>query len=124
MNVQDIEVTVETEYLAHQSQPQKKSFAFAYHITIHNAGQSDARLIRRHWVIIDGDGERKEVKGMGVVGEQPLISAGRSYQYSSGAVLGTIVGTMQGSYYMQDQTGKEFKVEIPVFSLAIPNAVN
>lgn len=124
MNKPDIEVTVETEYLPHQSNPEKKQYAFAYHITLSNAGHIDVQLISRHWIIIDGNGVRREVKGMGVVGEQPLISPGEKYQYSSGAVLETMVGTMQGSYHMQAENGQGFEVEIAVFSLAVPNVVN
>ncbi len=124
MNKPDIEVTVETEYLPHQSNPEKEQYAFAYHITLSNAGHIDVQLISRHWIIINGNGVRREVKGMGVVGEQPLISPGEKYQYSSGAVLDTMVGTMQGSYHMQAENGQGFEVEIPVFSLAVPNAVN
>lgn len=124
MNKQAIEVRVETEYLPYQSSPEKKQYAFAYHITLSNVGHIDAQLISRHWIIIDGNGVRREVKGMGVVGEQPLISPGESYQYSSGAVLETVVGTMQGNYHMQGENGQGFEVDIPLFSLALPNAVN
>ena len=124
MNKQAIEVRVETEYLPYQSSPEKNQYAFAYHITLSNVGHIDAQLISRHWIIIDGNGVRREVKGMGVVGEQPLISPGESYQYSSGAVLETVVGTMQGNYHMQGENGQGFEVDIPLFSLALPNAVN
>ena len=124
MNKQAIEVRVETEYLPYQSSPEKNQYAFAYHITLSNVGHIDAQLISRHWIIIDGNGVRREVKGMGVVGEQPLISPGGSYQYSSGAVLETVVGTMQGNYHMQGENGQGFEVDIPLFSLALPNAVN
>lgn len=124
MNKKTIEVTVKTEYLPYQSSPEKKQYAFAYHVTLSNGGHNDAQLISRHWIIIDGNGVRREVKGMGVVGEQPILSPGESYQYSSGAVLETVVGTMQGSYHMQGEDGEGFEVDIPVFSLALPNAVN
>ena len=124
MNKEAIKVVVETEYLPYQSSPEKKQYAFAYHITLSNAGHIDAQLISRHWIIVDGNGVRREVKGMGVVGEQPLISPGESYQYSSGAVLETVVGTMQGSYHMQGENGQGFEVDIPLFSLALPNALN
>ncbi|OUS11574.1 Co2+/Mg2+ efflux protein ApaG [Gammaproteobacteria bacterium 53_120_T64] len=124
MKQQQIEVEVVTEYLAQQSKPEKKEYAFAYHITVANRGNDDAQLISRHWVIVDGNGLRREVKGMGVVGEQPLISPGESYKYSSGAVLETVVGTMQGSYQMLGGDGTGFDVEIPLFSLALPNVLN
>ncbi|MBV1927981.1 MAG: Co2+/Mg2+ efflux protein ApaG [Gammaproteobacteria bacterium] len=124
MKKESIKVVIDTEYLPYQSSPDKKQYAFAYHITLTNEGHIGAQLISRHWIIIDGNGVRREVKGMGVVGEQPLISPGESYQYSSGAVLETVVGTMQGSYNMQGENGLGFEVEIPVFTLALPNAVN
>ncbi|MEZ0121181.1 MAG: Co2+/Mg2+ efflux protein ApaG [Candidatus Reddybacter sp.] len=124
MKTESIKVVIDTEYLPYQSSPEKKQYAFAYHITLTNEGHIGAQLISRHWIIIDGNGVRREVKGMGVVGEQPLISPGDSYQYSSGAVLETVVGTMQGSYHMQGENGLGFEVDIPVFTLALPNAVN
>ncbi len=124
MNTESIKVVIETEYLPYQSSPDKKQYAFAYHITLTNEGHIGAQLISRHWIIIDGNGVRREVKGMGVVGEQPLISPGESYQYSSGAILETVVGTMQGNYHMQGENGQGFEVDIPVFTLALPNVVN
>jgi len=124
MKTESIKVVIDTEYLPYQSSPEKKQYAFAYHITLTNEGHIGAQLISRHWIIIDGNGERREVKGMGVVGEQPLISPGESYRYSSGAVLETVVGTMQGSYHMQGENGLGFEVDIPVFTLALPNVVN
>ncbi len=124
MHAESIKVEIETEYLPFQSSPDKKQYAFAYHITLSNEGHIGAQLISRHWIIIDGNGVRREVKGMGVVGEQPLISPGESYQYSSGAILETVVGTMQGSYHMQGDNGRGFDIDIPVFTLALPNVVN
>ncbi|MBQ0720064.1 MAG: Co2+/Mg2+ efflux protein ApaG [Gammaproteobacteria bacterium] len=124
MNKNDIQVAVETQYLPLQSSPGKKQYAFAYHITLSNEGDLGAQLISRHWIISDGNGESREVKGMGVVGEQPLIAPGESYKYSSGAVLDTEVGTMQGSYHMQGENGLGFELDIPVFTLAVPNALN
>lgn len=124
MKTESIKVVIKTEYLPYQSNPDKKQYAFAYHIELTNEGQIGAQLISRHWIIIDGNGVQREVKGMGVVGEQPLIAPGESYQYSSGAVLETVVGTMQGSYHMQGENGRGFEVTIPVFSLALPNVVN
>ncbi len=124
MNTESIQVVIKTEYLPYQSSPDKKQYAFAYHITLTNEGHIGAQLISRHWIIIDGNGVRREVKGMGVVGEQPLISPGESYQYSSGAMLETVVGTMQGSYHMQGDDGRGFDIDIPVFTLALPNVVN
>ena len=124
MNTQPIVVSVETEYLSHQSQPEDDRYAFAYHITIENCGAETAQLLSRHWVIVDANQERKEVKGMGVIGEQPLIAAGESYSYSSGVVLDTPVGTMEGSYQLVDETGEPFDAPIRPFLLSTPNAVH
>ncbi len=119
-----IEVHIETDYLPQQSDLSDNKYAFAYHITLTNLGSVEAQLISRHWIIVDGNNERREVKGIGVVGEQPFIAPGGSYQYSSGAILDTVVGTMQGSYHMQTKAGGSFDVPIPVFMLALPNAVH
>jgi len=124
MSKATINLVVRTEYLPYQSSPENQQYAFAYHITLSNTGEIGAQLISRHWIIIDGNGVRSEVKGMGVIGEQPLIGPGESYQYSSGTVLETVVGTMQGSYHMLGERGGSFDLDIPVFSLALPNAVN
>lgn len=124
MTTNCIKVSVKTEYLSFQSKPTEQQYAFAYHITLTNNGETGAQLISRHWIINDGNGVSREVKGMGVVGEQPLIAPGESYQYSSGAVLETVVGTMQGSYHMQADNGVGFDVDIPIFTLALPNAVH
>lgn len=117
-------VEVQTEYLEEQSQPEEGKYVFAYHITIANHGDEVAKLISRHWIITDGNGDAREVKGLGVVGEQPSIEPGKSYSYSSFAVLDTSVGAMQGSYQMQDPQGHYFLCPIPAFLLAIPGAVN
>ena len=124
MNTQPIVVSVETEYLSNQSQPEDGRYAFAYHITIENCGAGAAQLLSRHWVIVDANQERKEVKGMGVIGEQPLIAAGESYSYSSGVVLDTPVGTMEGSYQLVDKNGDPFDAPIQPFLLSTPNAVH
>ncbi|MGB2259895.1 MAG: Co2+/Mg2+ efflux protein ApaG [Porticoccaceae bacterium] len=124
MNTQPIVVSVETEYLSNQSQPEDGRYAFAYHITIENCGAEAAQLLSRHWVIVDANQERKEVKGMGVIGEQPLIAAGESYSYSSGVVLDTPVGTMEGSYQLVDKNGDPFDAPIQPFLLSTPNAVH
>ena len=124
MNTHPIVVSVETEYLSNQSQPEDGRYAFAYHITIENCGAEAAQLLSRHWVIVDANQERKEVKGMGVIGEQPLIAAGESYSYSSGVVLDTPVGTMEGSYQLVDKNGDPFDAPIQPFLLSTPNAVH
>jgi len=119
-----IDVSVETEYIPTQSQPEHDRFVFAYHITITNNGSVAAKLLSRHWVIIDADEKRQEVNGIGVIGEQPSLASGNSYNYSSGVVLSTPVGTMHGSYQFVDSTGNNFDVPIKPFLLAMPNKVN
>ena len=119
-----IEIGVETAYLPEQSLPRESRYVFAYTITIHNSGDVAARLLSRHWVITDGNGQVEEVRGAGVVGEQPHLHPGESYRYTSGAVMETPVGTMQGSYHMQGDDGVKFDATIPLFSLATPHALN
>lgn len=122
--LQPILVSVVTEYMQQQSQPEQNRFAFAYHITIQNQGTESAKLLGRHWVIIDANQERKEVRGMGVIGEQPTIEAGASYQYTSGVVLKTPIGTMEGTYQLLDENGDPFNTPIEPFLLSTPNAVH
>mgnify|MGYP001599751961 FL=1 len=122
--LQPILVSVVTEYVQQQSQPEQNRFAFAYHITIPNQGTEPAKLLGRHWIIIDANQERKEVRGMGVIGEQPTIEAGASYQYTSGVVLKTPIGTMEGSYQLLDENGDPFNASIEPFLLSTPNAVH
>lgn len=119
-----IDVSVVTRYLKEQSDPDNDRFAFAYTITVHNNGTLKARLVSRHWLITNGDGEVEEVRGAGVVGQQPLIEPGDSHTYSSGAVLTTRVGTMQGSYQMFAEDGKHFDAPIAPFRLAVPGALH
>ena len=119
-----VDVSVVTHYLADQSQPEHDRFAFAYTITVQNNGEIPARLISRHWVITDGDGHKEEVRGAGVVGQQPLIDIGASHTYSSGTVITTKVGTMQGSYQMKATDGKLFDAIIAPFRLAVPGALH
>ena len=121
---ESIQVTVDTEYLEEQSVPEDGRFVFAYHIRIRNLGDQGATLRSRHWFITDGDNEVQEVKGDGVVGEQPTIEPGETYRYSSGAVLATRVGSMRGYYVMEADDGTLFHASIPVFTLAIPHALN
>ncbi|MEK8089023.1 Co2+/Mg2+ efflux protein ApaG [Thermithiobacillus plumbiphilus] len=113
-----IEIQVETRYLAEQSQPERNHYVFAYRVTITNQGEMPAQLISRHWIITDANGETKEVRGEGVVGEQPVLQPGDSYQYTSGSVLETPVGSMHGSYQMIDAEGRAFDATIPPFRLA------
>jgi len=119
-----IQVTSEVFYVTEQSNPQEQRFVFAYRMTIHNAGSVPVRLLSRHWIITDANGEVREVRGEGVVGEQPLIEPGTRYQYTSGSMLETPVGSMRGSYWMQGPDGHEFDAEIPAFTLAQPGVIN
>jgi ApaG protein len=119
-----IRVDVETSYLDEQSDPRERRFVFSYTITIRNEGQVPARLLTRHWVITDANGKVEEVRGDGVVGEQPYLKPGQGFRYSSGAVLETPVGAMQGSYQMVADDGATFDAAIPAFRLAIPGMLH
>ena len=119
-----VDVSVVTHYLADQSQPEQDRFAFAYTITVQNNGEIAAKLLSRHWVITDGDGHVEQVRGEGVVGQQPLIDAGKSHTYTSGTVMTTKVGTMQGTYQMLADDGKHFDAVIKPFRLAVPGALH
>lgn len=120
----NIDVSVVTRYLPEQSQPEQSRFAFAYTVTVSNNGELPAKLLSRHWVITDGDGRVQEVRGAGVIGQQPLIEAGASHTYSSGTVMATRVGTMQGSYHMLAEDGKRFDAIIAPFRLAVPGSLH
>jgi ApaG protein len=113
-------IDVLTNYLKDQSDPGDDKYVFSYTITIRNEGAVPAKLLKRHWVITDANGKVQEVRGDGVVGEQPYIKPGQGFRYSSGAVLETPVGTMQGSYQMVADGGQKFDAPIPTFRLAIP----
>jgi ApaG protein len=117
-------VNVETRYLAEQSDPADDRYVFAYTITIRNDGKEPARLMQRHWIITHANGRTQEVRGDGVVGEQPHLKPGQDFRYSSGAVLETPVGSMQGSYQMVTDEGAAFDVPIPAFRLAMPGILN
>lgn len=119
-----IDVSVTTRYLAAQSQPEQNRYAFSYTVTIVNNGELPAQLLSRHWVITDGDGHVQEVRGAGVIGQQPHIAPGASHTYSSGTVMATQVGTMQGSYQMLAEDGKCFDATIAPFRLAVPGALH
>ncbi len=119
-----IKIDVQTQYVAEDSRPVEQRYVFAYTITITNNSDQAARLLNRHWIIADGNGDENEVKGPGVVGEQPRIEPGQSFRYVSGAVLETEVGSMRGSYEFEDDTGALFDVVIPTFGLSRPNAVH
>lgn len=119
-----ISVTVEVEYLTAQSDPSSNNYAFAYRITVTNHGSDTLQLLSRHWLITDGDQRQREVTGLGVVGEQPYIGPGQSYQYTSGVVLDTAIGTMQGSYQLVGSDNRSIEAPIAPFLLAAPNQVN
>jgi ApaG protein len=119
-----IRVDVETSYLSDQSDPQEKRYVFSYTITIRNEGEKPAKLLSRHWLITDANGKIQEVRGDGVVGEQPHLKPGQGFRYSSGAVLETPVGAMQGSYQMQADDGERFDAPIAPFRLAIPGVLH
>jgi ApaG protein len=117
-------IQIETDYLSTRSDIETSQFAFSYTISIINTGALSAQLISRHWFITNGNGEVREVQGLGVVGEQPLIAPGQCYRYTSGAMLATPLGTMHGTYQMLAEDGRLFDVIIPVFRLAVPELVN
>jgi ApaG protein len=119
-----IVVDVATTYVEDQSDPRERRFVFAYTITIRNEGDVAARLMTRHWIITDANGKVQEVRGEGVVGEQPHLKPGQGFRYSSGAVLETPVGVMQGSYQMVADDGERFDAPIAPFSLAMPGVVH
>ncbi len=120
----DIEIRVVSQFIPDQSNPDDAEFVFAYTITITNAGDETAQLISRYWRVIDANDEVIEVRGEGVVGEQPVLEPGESYRYTSGTVLKTAVGYMEGSYQMRTDAGEEFEAPIPAFSLSTPSSLH
>jgi ApaG protein len=120
----DIGIHVITDYISEQSEPSADRYVFAYTITITNNGNAPARLISRHWVITDANGKVQEVSGDGVVGEQPYLNPGEEFRYSSGAVLETPVGAMQGLYRMEADNGVNFDAPIAPFTLAVPGVLH
>ena len=119
-----IRIEVRTAYLADQSAPAARRYAFSYTITIANQGTASAKLMTRHWIITNAEGAVQEVRGDGVVGHQPHLEPGQSFEYTSGCVLDTPQGTMQGSYQMVRDNGGQFDAEIEPFLLAVPNSLN
>ena len=119
-----ITVEVQTAYLEGQSMPEQDRYVFAYTITIRNDGNVTAKLLTRHWVITDSNGKVQEVRGDGVVGEQPNLQPGESFQYTSGTMIGTPVGSMHGSYQMLGDDGVEFDAEILPFTLSVPHTLH
>lgn len=124
MQTESVNVCVESEYLPDQSNPEESLFAFAYHVTITNNTDQTIRLIDRKWIITDANGIVNEVEGKGVIGEQPVLQSGYSHHYSSGAILKTPFGCMQGHYGMRTEDGDKFNAKIPVFTLTVPGLIN
>jgi len=120
----EITVVPLAAYLADQSDPSRNQYAFAYTITLTNSGSVPAQLLSRHWIITDSDHHVQEVKGLGVVGQQPLLKPGESFEYTSGASLPTAVGTMRGTYQMVAEDGHAFEAQIPVFTLSVPRVLH
>lgn len=120
----DIRIQVATSYIDDQSEPDSDRYVFAYTITISNDGEVAAKLISRHWIITDANGKVQEVSGDGVVGEQPHLRPGEEFRYSSGAVLETPVGAMQGLYRMETEDGVNFDAPIAPFTLAVPGLLH
>lgn len=119
-----IDVRTATQYLAEQSDEGAGRYVFAYTITLRNIGNVSAQLISRHWIITDAQGLVQEVRGMGVVGAQPLIPPGESFEYTSGAAIATSVGTMKGAYQMLASDGTRFEAPIPEFTLSVPRVLH
>ena len=119
-----VDIVVDTRFLDDQSAPEEGRYVFAYTIHIRNHGKVPARLMGRHWLITDGNGKQHEVVGEGVVGEQPWLRPGEGFQYTSGAVLETDIGTMRGSYDMLADDGTRFAAPIPAFTLSIPRTLH
>lgn len=115
---QQITVTVTPEYLKEQSKPDEDQYVFAYTVMMENTGTVPAKLLTRHWIITDAEGKSQEVRGPGVVGEHPHLQPGEIFEYTSGAILPTPVGTMMGSYQMRDDEGGLFDATIPAFTLS------
>ena len=110
-------VEVQPQFLPEQSEPERELYGFAYTITVHNTGEVAAQLVSRHWIISDARGHTEQVKGLGVVGQQPLLQPGEAFQYTSGCRLRTASGTMHGSYFCVAEDGERFETEIPLFVL-------
>ncbi|MBI2752852.1 MAG: Co2+/Mg2+ efflux protein ApaG [Betaproteobacteria bacterium] len=120
----EVQVSAKTQYLADQSDEAAGRYVFAYTITIRNVGNVAAQLISRHWVITDSQGLVQEVRGLGVVGAQPVLRPGESHEYTSGTAIATPVGTMRGSYQMAAEDGSRFDAPIPEFTLSVPRVLH
>ncbi|MFO1415486.1 MAG: Co2+/Mg2+ efflux protein ApaG [Burkholderiales bacterium] len=120
----EVTVAPKAAFLADQSDPAKGEYVFSYTITITNTGQVPVQLVSRHWIITDADHKVQEVKGMGVVGQQPTLRPGESFEYTSGASIPTPVGTMRGTYQMRAEDGHAFDAPIPSFTLSVPRTLH
>lgn len=120
----EIHISVTTQYMPEQSDPGSERYFFAYHIKVTNSGSVAAQLVSRHWIITDATGKVEEVRGLGVVGHQPMLQPGESFDYTSGCPLATPVGTMQGSYQMVAEDSTRFEAPISEFVLAMPRTLH
>lgn len=120
----DVAVSSQTQYVEEQSDERHNRYVFAYTITIRNNGSVPAQLISRHWIITDGRNQVQEVRGLGVVGAQPLLKPGESFEYTSGTAIATPVGTMRGTYQMAAEDGTRFDAPIPEFTLSVPRVLH
>jgi ApaG protein len=124
MSQYELSVSAQTAYLPEQSDPERHQYAFAYTLTIRNTGQVASQLIARHWIITDSDDNVQEVKGLGVVGHQPLLQPGEQFEYTSWAVIATPVGTMRGEYFCVAEDGTRFEAPIAEFALRMPRTLH
>ena len=124
MAAYEFTVSVKTRYLEEQSEPERSNYVFAYTVTIKNTGQVAAQLISRHWVIVDANNHAEEVRGLGVVGHQPLLKPGEQFEYTSGTSLTTPQGSMSGSYFCVAEDGAQFEARIPEFVLTLPRTLH
>lgn len=124
MAAYEFSVSVRTQYLAEQSDPDRSNYVFAYTITIKNTGRVAAQLISRHWIIVDANNHIEEVRGLGVVGHQPLLQPGEQFEYTSGTALATPQGSMTGEYFCVAEDGEQFEAKIPEFILSLPRTLH
>jgi ApaG protein len=124
MPAYEFSIAVRTQYLSEQSDPDRSNFVFAYTITIRNTGTVAAQLISRHWVIVDANNHTEEVRGLGVVGHQPLLKPGEQFEYTSGTALTTPQGSMTGAYFCVAEDGERFEAKIPEFILSLPRTLH
>ncbi|TFV94900.1 Co2+/Mg2+ efflux protein ApaG [Oxalobacteraceae bacterium OM1] len=124
MAAYEFTVTVRTQYLEEQSVPDRSHYVFAYTITIRNSGTVAAQLISRHWIVVDANNNKEEVRGLGVVGHQPLLQPGEQFEYTSGTVLRTPQGSMSGTYFCVAEDGEQFNTVIPEFVLSLPRTLH